>query len=162
MSSISVCRVLGTGSPRPSCIVSSYVTPAKCFYPATAGARQGSCQAPLSAMCLGLCRKGPAACGIISSYVTPLKCFRLATAGDRQGSCQASLSAMCLRLCLQGPAALDQAMSLLRSASAQPQLVPDRPHVRHLCLPCACDCLFRPRLHAALYQAMSLLGIASA
>ena len=56
-SGISVCHVLETLSPRPSCIVSSHVTPAKCFRPAIASDRQGSCQASLSAMFLGLCLK---------------------------------------------------------------------------------------------------------
>ena len=86
-------------------IVSSYVTPAKCFRPATASDRQGPCPASLSAMCLGLCLQGSAACRIVSSYVTPAKCFCPATASDRQGPCQASLSAKWFGCCLQAPVA---------------------------------------------------------
>ena len=157
MSGISVCHVLGKLSPRPSCIVSSYVTPANCFRPATAGDWQGSCQASLSAICLRLSLQASAACGIVSSYITPPKCLRPATAGDRQGSCQASLSAMCLGLCLPVPTASYQAISLLRMASAQPQLVNGRAHVKHRWLPCAWDSMSKAQLHAALYQAMSLL-----
>ena len=111
MSGISVWHVLGTLSPRPSCIVSSYVTPAKCFRPGTAGARQGSCQTSLSAMCLRLSLQASAACGVVS-------------------------------------------MSLLQSASAQPQVVTGRAHVKHHCLPCTLEAVSKPHLHAKLNKSV--------